>query len=103
VQRFNAEPGSAQTQATLFGQLTQDLFSCLHELPFPLHGGFLEVLTLLEFGQNTGLLALPFEAAEGVLEAFFIAHMNYGHWGITSSLIFLEAENRQFQTHQNGL
>ena len=43
-----------------------------------LHGRLLEVLTLLQLGENSFFLALPLETAEGVLEALFVTYLNDG-------------------------
>lgn len=41
------------------------------------------MLSLLEFGQNSRLLALALESAHGVLKAFFLSDRNNRHVSIT--------------------
>ena len=65
-----------QPGAPILGQLAQHLFARLHLLALALHRGLLEMLTLLELGQDTRLLALPLEPPEGVLEALVFTYVH---------------------------
>src|SRR5512140_3367341 len=70
------DPGAA-----LLGELAQHLLAGGDRLPLPLRRGLLVVLSLLELGKDSGLLAFAFEATEGVLERLVLLHVDQRHAG----------------------
>jgi hypothetical protein len=62
------EAGSAGGATPLLGELAGHLLAGLDRLALALDGRLLEVLALLELGENAGLLALALETAQRVLE-----------------------------------
>jgi hypothetical protein len=65
--------------AALFGEFAEDFLAGLDGFALALDGGLLEVLPLAQLGKNPRLLDLALEAAESVLEALFLAHVDDGH------------------------
>src|SRR5262249_14966209 len=71
--------------AALLCELPQHLLPGGDGLPLLLGRGLLVVLTLLQLGEDAGLLALPLETAERVLEGLVLLHMDQRHVRITPS------------------
>src|SRR5262245_9218633 len=60
------------SQPALLGESLQCFLACRESLALAPRARLLIVLALLQFGEDPGLLALPLEAPQGVLEGFIL-------------------------------
>ena len=58
------------TGAAFFGEFSQNLLPGSDRFAFSLRARLLVVLSLFQFGENSGFFAFPFESAQGVLKRF---------------------------------
>src|SRR5438046_2812628 len=65
--------------ASLFSELPQHLLARGDRFPLALRARLLVMLSLLQFGEDSRLLAFPFEPAERIFKGLVLFHVNQRH------------------------